>query len=68
MYKDALRPYGVDISIRNTYRVYDGRPKIRDGDKVQFLEDRTKVLLLGDSSYVIANRWVARQEREEEDV
>ncbi len=56
LYKETLRPHGVEVDIR-----FPRPPKIWDGIHWRQLElqNKTKVLLLG-SSYVIGNEWDAQ--------
>lgn len=57
LYKEALRPHGVEVDIR-----FSRPPQTWDGTHWRQLEreNNTKVLLLG-TSYVIGNRWFAEQ-------
>ena len=56
LYKETLRPHGVEVDIR-----FSRPPQIWDGTHWrQLKENNTKALLLG-TSYVIGNRWFAEQ-------
>lgn len=57
LYKETLRPLGVEVDIR-----FSRPPQRWDGTRWRRLDrdNNTKALLLG-TSYVIGNRWIAEQ-------
>ena len=57
LYKETLRPHGVEVDIR-----FSRPPQRWDGTRWRRLDQdkNTKALLLG-TSYVIGNRWIAEQ-------